>query len=72
MHEKYLPTTTEGKLSRLQEECAEVIQSVCKIQRFGILNKCPNTGIRNIDSLRSETEDLEHAIDELKQLMNEL
>lgn len=65
MIEKYLPKDLDGKLSRLQEECAEVIQAVCKIQRFGIDNFHPETGVKNSDQLALEIADLCHAIEEL-------
>lgn len=63
METKYLPKTMDGKLARLAEECAEVIQVVCKIQRFGIDNHHPVTGVDNIDLLLAEMADLVDAVD---------
>jgi len=48
----------EHLLTILQEECAEVIQCVSKIKRFGLENYQPATGKRNIDILRDELNDI--------------
>jgi hypothetical protein len=45
-------------LIKLAEECAEVIQAVMKIQRFGIDSVNPKNGISCKDSLFSEISDL--------------
>ena len=35
MDEKYLPTTIDGKLGRLVEECGEVLAAAGKTLRWG-------------------------------------
>ena len=44
-------------LDKLQEEAAEVIQSVSKIRRFGELNKHPDRSTTNKEELITELED---------------
>ena len=68
MNEQFLPTTREGKLERLVEECAEVIQAVQKLKRFG-----PGPNMvdgkefpDNIDHLLDEMKDLEHALAQVR------
>lgn len=64
----YEPKTLEASLVHLNEECAEVIKAVSKIQRFGLHNINPDSpqdlSIRwtNKNALFSEMEDLERAI----------
>ncbi len=47
----------------LQEECAEVIQAVSKIRRFGIDNAKPNTENTNREHLEEEIGDLLAMVD---------
>ena len=47
----------------LQEECAEVVQAVSKIRRFGIDNAKPNTQYTNREHLEEEIGDLLAMID---------
>jgi NTP pyrophosphatase (non-canonical NTP hydrolase) len=65
MEEKYLPKDLNGKLARLSEECAEVIQAVCKAQRFGLSNYHPITKEINSQAIIRECEDLKHAINDV-------
>lgn len=55
---------------KLIEECAEVIQALIKVKRFGLFGINPLTNISNNDKIKSELDDLEYAIekyrDELK------
>lgn len=44
-------------LDKLQEECAEVIQAVSKIRRFGRLNHHPERQTTNLQELVAELED---------------
>lgn len=63
MHNDLLPTTIEGKLARLTEECAEVIKCVSKGTRFG-WSRHTHNGVEydNLTDLQEEMKDLEHAI----------
>jgi len=45
-------------LTRLVEECSEVIKIVCKIDRFGPFDHNPKEGMTNIDALRAEIGDI--------------
>ena len=47
----------------LQEECAEVIQAVSKVRRFGIDNAKPNTKYTNREHLEEEIGDLLAMVD---------
>lgn len=50
-------------LDILQEECAEVIQAVSKVRRFGIDNTKPNTEHTNREHLEEEIGDLLAMVD---------
>lgn len=52
----------------LQEECAEVIQAVSKISRFGIDNLKPGKPKTNREHLEEELGDMLAMIDILKEL----
>lgn len=52
----------------LQEECAEVIQAVSKIRRFGIDNVKPGKPKTNREHLEEELGDLYAMIDILQEL----
>ena len=45
--------TTEA-LVILAEECGEVVQEVCKIQRFGLTTESFNSGISHQSTLEKE------------------
>ena len=47
----------------LQEECAEVVQAVSKIRRFGIDNAKPGTAYTNREHLEEEVGDMLAMID---------
>jgi NTP pyrophosphatase (non-canonical NTP hydrolase) len=51
------------RLALLSEECAEVIQCVTKIIRFGYDSHKPSTGVGNKDHLELELGDLTAIID---------
>ena len=48
---------TQSLISKLQEEAAEVIQAVSKINRFGETNKHPDRTTTNKEELVQELED---------------
>lgn len=52
-------------LTLIVEEASEVIQIICKIQRFGLNNYNPKNGKVNEECLISEIGDLLHCIDKL-------
>lgn len=64
MREDLMPTTLEGKLTHLIQECAEVIQAVTKQQLFGWIATDPKTDIRydNRIKLLEELQDLHRVI----------
>ena len=49
----------------LAEECAEVVQAICKIQAFGMDSRHPETGVRNVASLQQEIADVLTVVDML-------
>jgi hypothetical protein len=73
MDPRYLPTTFDGHLARLIEECAEVIQCCTKIQRFGPENYHPDDKhkISNLAHLHREIADLQSAISGLGTWLSE-
>jgi NTP pyrophosphatase (non-canonical NTP hydrolase) len=60
--------TTSEVMDILQEECAEVIQAVSKIRRFGIDNVKPGKPKTNREHLEEELGDLYAMIDILQEL----
>ncbi len=70
MNPKYLPTTVEGKLVHLVEECSEVTKAITKSIRFGLDNTVPPSSENNVDwfpptnraTLLEEMKDLEMAL----------
>lgn len=56
--------------TKMIEECSEVIQSLCKVQRFGWFSTHPKTpDITNMDEVESELKDIEGAILTLREHM---
>jgi NTP pyrophosphatase (non-canonical NTP hydrolase) len=45
-----------------QEECAEVIQAISKVKRFGLYQVHPDTGVSNKEQLEEELGQLQHMI----------
>ncbi len=58
-----METTIKEVMDILQEECAEVIQAVSKISRFGIDNKKPGKPKTNREHLEEELGDMLAMID---------
>ena len=52
----------------LQEECAEVIQAVSKVSRFGIDNYKPGKPLTNREHLEEELGDLLAMVDIMKEM----
>lgn len=48
-----------------QEECAEVIQAISKVLRFGLNQHHPETGVTNIEALAIEVGQLKYMLDRL-------
>jgi len=69
MHPEYLPTTTDGKLTHVMEESAEVIKLICKSQRFGIDSVHPVHGYVTRTKLLAEMDDLRQAIKALERAL---
>lgn len=59
-------------LTRVVEECSKVIQTACKIDRFGWFNYHPDTGVLNIEKLKQEMDDIIEAFGTLEKHMREL
>jgi NTP pyrophosphatase (non-canonical NTP hydrolase) len=59
-------SNTHEILTILQEECAEVIQAVSKINRFGLTGLQPNGKFTNKENLENEIGDVLTMIDLLK------
>jgi NTP pyrophosphatase (non-canonical NTP hydrolase) len=51
------PKQTQRMLDKLQEECAEIVQAVSKIRRFGPDNHHPERKLTNKQELIAELED---------------
>lgn len=63
-----LDSKTKEVMDILQEECAEVIQAVSKISRFGIDNYKPGKPKTNREHLEEELGDMLAMIDILKEM----
>jgi NTP pyrophosphatase (non-canonical NTP hydrolase) len=61
--EGFVTADVDEALEILQEECAEVIQVICKIERFGIDSYYPETTISNHEKLTKEVGDLLAMVD---------
>lgn len=59
---------TKEVMDILQEECAEVIQAVSKISRFGLTNTKPGANCTNQEHLEEELGDMLAMIDILRDI----
>lgn len=59
---------TKELLGILEEECAEVIQAISKLRRFGLMNFNPADPLKitNIEHLINEIGDIQGVVDMLK------
>src|SRR5712671_5052010 len=69
MRPDLLPITFRDCLSHVVEECGEVLKAIGKLDRFGEKATDPKTGIKydNIADLLTEINDLENAMNRVKQ-----
>jgi len=65
MHEHYVKFGTPA--TKLIEECSEVIQALCKAERFGLDSRHPETKVANRDAIASEIGDLLLAIENYRE-----
>ena len=65
MHPDFIKYGTPS--TKLIEECAEVIQALCKADRFGLDDHNPVTLIANRDAIKSEIDDLQIAINNFQE-----
>jgi NTP pyrophosphatase (non-canonical NTP hydrolase) len=63
-----MDSQTKEVMDILQEECAEVIQAVSKISRFGLDNLKPGKPKTNREHLEEELGDLQAMVDILQEL----
>lgn len=65
-----LPTTPEGKISRVIEECGEVLQEIGKLQRYGPYPTDHRTGVEydHWAAMTVELAQLNHAITQVLNL----
>jgi len=66
--EQTMDKTVKEVMDILQEECAEVIQAVSKISRFGLNNFKPGKPKTNLEHLEEELGDLLAMVDILHDL----
>jgi hypothetical protein len=67
MRLELLPDGLDGALVHVNEECAEVIQEICKVQRFGLESFHPDEPEKgnNRTRLLTEMRQLQGALDRL-------
>jgi hypothetical protein len=63
---RYLPTDLTGKIDRVGEECAEVLQAIFKAKRFGLSQNHPDGGMNNAAEILNECANLRHAISQIE------
>ncbi len=57
---------------RVQEECAELIQAISKVKRFGWWRHPTKGGLYNFEEVEREINDVELSIKELKEKLNNI
>jgi len=64
-----LPDGLDGTLIHVEEECAEVVQEVCKVRRFGLHSSHPREPEKGSNHTRLMTEigQLRRALDRLEE-----
>jgi hypothetical protein len=50
-------------LGKLAEECAEVVQIICKINQWGMSSSNPDTNLSNVNAIHQEVGDVLTMID---------
>ena len=70
-NELYRPKKLDDALSRISEECSEIIKIVAKAQRFGLNDTNPAKKRKNIDLLCDELSDLEDAREDFFKILRE-
>lgn len=67
MREDLLPVHFDGKVSKVLEECGEVVHCIGKYQRHGAIATDPKTKLEydNIADMQSELKDLKISIERL-------
>lgn len=71
-NERYRPRKLDDALSRIAEECSEVIKIVCKAQRFGLNDFHPTKMQTNINLLMEELEDVETAKNDFLTILRDI
>ena len=62
-HRLHIKSKVDEALVILSEECAEVVQEVCKIQRFGMNTLSHHTGVSHQSTLEKEVADILAMVD---------
>ena len=72
MHKEFIKYGTPA--IKLIEECTELIQAICKGERFGYDDRNPNikNSLTNRDNIYEEIIDVENAISNFKLFLSEL
>lgn len=70
-HPKY--ANVGSPLTRLIEECAELQQALCKVERFGWFNYHPDRrSCTNMDDVKAEMDDVVEAMERVQEEMRQV